>query len=251
MNIYISLTSIYDNQQALCDTLFSIQQQSILPTKCYLFLSQEPYLLDKGFKNKNISDELTSILKDDLFVVEWVLNTGPFRKLLPLLEQKITEDCIIITIDDDTFYHKDTIKNYLSEYQKYKCVIASRSFALKFDNIEDISYHNRQHTINPYLYNFHTGKGAVLYHSSFFDKSKKHLFDSEIYQECCPFGDDIWFNFHRIANKVKCFIPDFTSYTKDLTTRFGLYNNINNKQDNNTKYMKLTIKTLQKLGYEI
>ena len=71
------------------------------------------------------------------------------------------------------------------------------------------------------------------------------------YKECCPHGDDVWFNFHRIANGVKCFIPSENSFKEDYTTMLALYRNFNMVNDNNTKQMRKTIKTLQSLGYKI
>lgn len=253
MNVYVSLTSIRSNVHVLVESLKSIKNQSVQPDKCYVFLSDEPYLFDQGFKDKNIDDvDLQKILSDDIFVVRWVDNTGPYRKLLPILKEKTNEDCVIITIDDDTVYHPDIIKNYLYAYDEQQCVIAARSHTLKFDKIEHVDYETREkinHKLS--LYNFHTGKGGVLYHPKFFQKSIQHIFDSDIYNRCCPYGDDIWFNFHRIANNVKCFIPDCTTFTKDLTTTTGLFNNINRKNNNNTKQMIATIQELKNRGYSI
>ena len=102
-NIYISLTSIKGNQASLYQTLDSISNQSIKPDKCFLYLSEESYLLDQGFQNRQVSPELHSLLSNNsIFELKWVKNTGPYRKLLPLLKDKKDEDCVIIAIDDDT-----------------------------------------------------------------------------------------------------------------------------------------------------
>ena len=53
--IFVSLTSIFDNQNILLKTLQSIKNQSLMPNKCFIYLSEEPHLLDKEFPyNKNI-----------------------------------------------------------------------------------------------------------------------------------------------------------------------------------------------------
>lgn len=251
MKIFISLTTIFDNQQALIHTLNSIKQQTVKPDKCFLFLSTEPYLLDKGFASQQLSPNIEKVLHDSLFEVRWVKNTGPYRKLLPLLEEKFDQDCVIIAVDDDTVYDKNMIKNYINDFNTQDCVIASRSYTMKFEDIDNINYKERGETNRLNVYNFHTGKGGVLYHPKFFRQSATHIFDNSIYQEVCPFGDDIWFNFHRIANKVNCYIPAYSSYVQDNTTKHGLWNNINSKNNTNTIYMRKTIHKLKELGYSL
>ena len=96
MHLYVSVTSIKQNQNRLLLTLKSIKTQIIKPSKCFIYLSEEPYLLDKGFKdrilNKNLEDFIN---KNNLFEIRWCKNTGPYRKLLPLLKEKYQEDCLI------------------------------------------------------------------------------------------------------------------------------------------------------------
>lgn len=250
-NLYVSLTSIKGNERSLYHTIKSIANQTVKPDKCFLYLSEEAYMLDSGFKDKKIDDDLLKLLRASMFEVVWVKNTGPYRKLLPLLQEKIDENCAIIAIDDDTGYAPDMIKNYVEYYKKYKCVIAARSFTMKFNSIEDINYKDRAELNRLHLYNFHTGKGGVLYCPKFFERTLDNIFNEEIYRECCPHGDDIWFNFHRIANDVKCFIPSEASFESDYTTMLALYRNFNMVNDNNTKQMRKTIKALQNLGYKL
>lgn len=247
MNIYLSLTTISGNVRALAQTVRSIENQTIKPNQCYLYLSEDPYLLDNGFPKQNAPN-----INSNIFEMKWVDNTGPYRKLLPLLADKINEDCVIITIDDDTVYSPTMIADYIAAYEKYNCVIAHRSYGMKFSDLKTIQYTDRTRNLtNPHLYNFHTGKGGVLYHPKFFQKSITHFFDQKIYQECCPAGDDIWFNFHRIANKVKCYIPQKLSFIKDCSTKYALWTNINSKNNNNSIHMQKTVNKLLSLGYSL
>ena len=62
MKTYISLTSIKDNQPSLIYALKSIQNQTQQPDKCFLYLSEEPYILDKGFKNKKLDKDLDELI---------------------------------------------------------------------------------------------------------------------------------------------------------------------------------------------
>ena len=119
MNIYISITSIYQKQQYLLQTLTSIKEQTQKFDHCYIYLSEYPYLFDCGFRDRIITNKkLYLFLKynSDLFSVIWTENTGPYRKLLPLLTDKQKEDCIIITADDDTVYDKNMIFEYINQF---------------------------------------------------------------------------------------------------------------------------------------
>lgn len=206
MNIYVSVTSIYDNQHLLVQTLRSIAKQTYRPTKCYIFLSTEPYLLDKGFTNKKILDELHIFLSihDSLFVVKWVKNTGPYRKLLPLLKEKWNEDCLILTIDDDIVYHPSMIASYIDDYNKYKCCIAYRGYTpvIKDDMFKDITYAERGPPEMRHIYNFaNSGVGTVT-HPSFFHNTGDLVFNDTLINKLCKTTDDIWYYFCRIANRI-------------------------------------------------
>lgn len=250
MKIYVSLTSIFGNQESLFHTLKSIKTQSLLPDKCYVYLSTDKYLLDEGFKDKIITNkDITKFIDDnDLFIIKWVDNTGPYRKLLPLLKEKWDEDCLIITIDDDTVYHPDLIKNFSEDYNKHKCCITYRGYTLKNKPIRQLSY-TITTLVQTNLYNFHTGKGGVLIHPTFFHKTKNLIFREDLYRECCPTGDDIWFNFLRIANNLNCFVGSQEYMIKDLTTEYELFGNFNSKNDLNTVNIRKTVSKLIELGY--
>jgi hypothetical protein len=237
--IYISLTSIFNNQDILLKTLKSIKNQSIIPTKCYIYLSEEPYLLDIGFKNKLITNnELkTYIQNNKLFELIWINNNGPYRKLLPLLNEKLNEDYLI--------------KNLINDYNEYNCVISYRGFTMKLDNNNIFDYENKNKTINLHLYNFFTGKGGVLYHPKFFHNTNNLIFDEKLYLQLCKTTDDIWFNFIRICNNINCYIIDKQYMTHDNTSSCELYGNYNSKNKLNTINMKNTIIKLRELGYII
>jgi 2-polyprenyl-3-methyl-5-hydroxy-6-metoxy-1,4-benzoquinol methylase len=252
MKVYISLTSIYDNQEELLATLRSIREQTIKPDKCYIYLSEAPYLLDKGFKDQQLNQKLAKYLKrhKDLFTVKWCENNGPYRKLLPLLKRKWNEDCLIITIDDDTIYAPTLVENYLRDYMTYQCCISYRGFTPKFtQSIKEMSYYKHDQLKPTYLYNFHTGKGGVVYHPSFFKKTKDLIFDKSIYRDCCETADDIWFNFMRIANGIACHVENKQYMKKDQTTTYSLYRNFNMKNDLNTLNIQKTINKLIELGH--
>ena len=244
--VYISLTSIFQNQDILLQTLQSVTSQTTTPDKIYLYLSEEPYLLDAGFENKIITNnQLLTFLKTNntLIEINWVKNTGPYRKLLPLLKDKWNEDCIIITIDDDTIYSDNLITNLVNDYDKQQCVIGYRGFTPKLDKFEDFDYNQRNELQNYSLYNFVTGKGSILYKPQFFHQTNNLIFNEQIYLNTCDKQDDIWFYIIRIMNNISCFIREVDWLKEDITS-YGLYSYFNAYNNNNTKAFQNTIQKI-------
>lgn len=236
-NIYISLTSIFQNQDILMKTCESLINQTLLPDKIFIYLSELPYLLDLGFKDKLISNNnLQTFLErhSNLINIKWVENEGPYRKLLPLLKEKWNEECIIITVDDDTIYDKGLIKNMINDYKIHNCVINYRGFTPSCKNLNNFNYHKRDKLVNKHLYNFPTGKGGILYKPSFFYKTTNLIFNKDVYMHCCKTQDDIWFYLVRIKNNIYCYIDAKQYMSKDNSNKYALYTNYNSKNDSNT-----------------
>lgn len=246
--IYVSVTSISKNQHLLSKSLISIINQTLKPTKIFVYLSSEPSFFDKGFENNKIKDSnLVITLKNPLIKIIWGKDMGPFGKLLPILKQKWVEDCIIITIDDDIIYSKDLIKNLVKDYNKYKCVISYRGFTPNLDNIENFDYRKSKALISKNLYNFPTGVGGILYKPEFFHKTKDLIFDENIFLNSCDKQDDIWFYLIRILNDIDCYIENCKNkwIIKNISTRDGLFHNYNSKNNQNTIALKNTINLLK------
>ena len=245
--IYLSLTSIFKNQNILFKTLQSIITQTKKPDKIFLYLSEAPYILDTGFKNKKITDKnLLNFLEINkkIIQVSWVENEGSYRKLLPLLKEKWKENCIIITIDDDTIYHNKLIENLVEDYNKQKCVISYRGYMLKMNKLDEFDYHKRVNCDKKYIYNFPTGKGGILYKPDFFHKTGDLIFNKNIYLKYCSKQDDIWFYILRIKNNISCYLDNKPFQITDLINS-GLFVNFNSKNNMNTKVFHEVIKQLK------
>lgn len=249
--VYISLTSIFKRQDILLQTLQFVMKQTRLPDKIFLYLSEDPYILDTGFKDKKIThtDLLKFISDNSIIDVKWVKNSGPYRKLLPILKEKWDENCIILTIDDDLKMDENSIKNLISDYNKYKCVISYRGFTPLF-NIDNFDYKKHNNLQNLSLYNFSTNGAGTLWKPSFFHKTKGLIFDEKIYLNTCEKQDDIWFYLIRILNGINCYIGNKPfGRLNDRSFSTGLWLNFNSKNNLNTKVLKNTVNKLRDLGY--
>lgn len=227
MKVVVSLTSIFDNLRRLENVLKSLLQQTMKPDAIVVFLSIEPYLMDKGFPEYRIPTWL-----DEMVEVRWVKNNGPYRKLLPLLKEMWDEDVCIITCDDDTVYSKDFVKNLVVKYKEEGCCVAYRC---KYWS-PGSSYNEMKAPVNKDILNFHTGKGGVLYHPKMFHGTD--VFSSK-FLKLCPTNDDIWFNFWRMKAGIEClYLPDEYMYVDMINPPFALWNNYN--QYTNDEQMKNT-----------
>ena len=160
--VYVSLTSISPRVNKLITTLKSILNQTVIPDKIFLYLSEEEYLIDKGFKNKILPNHLKKFINENSNILElnWVENTGPYRKLLPTLKKKWKENCLIITIDDDFIYNKNLIEKHIYYYHIHNCCIGFRGKTYK--NLDNFDYNKVYTHIPKYKYNFLTG--LVVYY---------------------------------------------------------------------------------------
>lgn len=254
MKTYVSLTSINGRQETLINSLSSLLNQTQVPDKIYLFLSEEPYMLDRGFKDKNLeSEELEKIIESNpLISLNWVENIGPYRKLLPALKNHWEEDCCIITVDDDCNYSNNIVEDYTSDLIKYDCVIGYRGFTpfLENNDLLTFNYFKRNREENRSLYNFVTGLGGVAYHPKFFRGTGDLIFNQSMYKKTCEKNDDVWFYILRIKNNIDCVMTGNQWCIETLHNTEGLYTNFNNdrEKDLNTKSVVETYKVVSELS---
>jgi glycosyltransferase involved in cell wall biosynthesis len=241
--INLSLTSIYDNKEILKKTIDSLLNQTKKADAIYIFLSETPYLLDKGIKNVPLW--LTELVDAGKVIVRFVENTGPYRKLLPLLEEKWDSDELIITVDDDTEYMPNLVEEMVARYEETGACIGCR--VVYVSNITEYVLTKAKYVD---LHNFHTGKGGVLYHPSMFRNKIHPKYPTGVlskgYLTLCATNDDIWFNVWRMYNDVPCVTLRMEYMISDMTNNdFALYRAYNEKDNkkNFTATAKLILNT--------
>ena len=241
---YLSLTSIYQNQDRLFATLYYIlKNQTILPDKILVYLSEEPFLLDQGFPKRQITDvNLNKLVEEYSSTIEikWVKNIGPYRKLFYTLNDLWESKTPIIVIDDDWLYNKFLFEKLLADFEKENCSINYRGFT---SNITDIKTMNqfsyqldRKIKNTKSVYNFSTGCSGTVYSSSFFENVKHLFFREDIFLKECSTGDDIWFNLMRMLSGTELFLRKDDSWSEKslLNYQNSLFERYNKFNDNNT-----------------
>lgn len=240
----ITLTTISSRLDHIHLVIESLLAQDF-PAHAYevrLHLSKHPHLLDQGCPT--LTAELQKLQRDNRgrFSVVYLENTGPYRKLLPVLNEvydyESDEFCktLIVTADDDTAYPRYFLSRLYEHYLKYRCVIGYRGRTMRFDGGKLVSYKKWQKTIqeNPSLLNVPTGKDGVLYSPLHFNPM---TLDIALAQQYAPKADDLWIKVHTLLAGIPSFIinkeldQEFASVT-GKAPEVSLYRSFNEKGGN-------------------
>jgi hypothetical protein len=100
--LYVSVAVISSRIGSIATVIRSILNGLLIPTHIYLFVSKEPYMLDKGIHPSAVPLELQYLAAStSILSIVYTENIGPHRKLLPMLRRFWKDDCVIVTFDDD------------------------------------------------------------------------------------------------------------------------------------------------------
>ena len=246
--VIVTLTTIPSRLFNVLETINSIRSQEIAPDEIVLSLpleskrepkSGDPY--DSNMIQKILNETNITILRCNK-------DYGPATKLLGVLEREKKKnlspdkESLIITLDDDKIYDKETTKNLLEGWNRNKdCVVArkgsilvklSESNKLYLSNKKHYDKINRHHELllvgnrigNDTSCSMIFGTGGILYRASFF---KDDIFSFEKGNKKYPskemfFTDDILFSGYLgkngVVKKIIKFNDNYT--TKILNEKF-------------------------------
>ena len=189
-SVIVSLTS-YGNRVkgSAVYTVYSLLRQRVRPERVVLWLDE------KEFNSQNLPDDLR-FLCDYGLEVRFGKDIGPYTKIIHSLSTFPNKH--IITADDDLFYTKNFVEEFVDAHRKHPQAIITGYAKMPMTNGkhqiapygEWAEYH---HVPASFQYNsatlFPLGWGGVLYPS--------HVFDDEatneaVFMSLCPKADDIW-----------------------------------------------------------
>lgn len=250
-NLIIGITTISSRLDHIHSVVESLLNQDF-PHDTYqvrLYLSKQPYLLDKGCPK--ITEHLSRLLykNSHRFSLRYVKNIGPYRKIVPVLEDVygLTSaqfyNTLIVTADDDTVYPPWWLWCLYENYLNHRCVIGFRARAMVFEDTKLASYKKWSLNItdNPSVFNTPTGKDGVLY-------SPLNLYpmvrDIDSAKRCAPKADDLWLKANTLLAGVPSFIinnrlaDEFPSVT-GRESKVSLYTAFNKQGGNNDALTKI------------
>ena len=232
--IIVSCTTTKNRIDLLFYMIESLKKQTLMPDVLCINVSSEPYLLDDGIT------ELPDWLNQDFIKVNWVKNTGPYRKLLPII-QEVNKDDFIITSDDDILYSPNWLKSLVELADKYpNHIVCARARDIKkniFGNWQ--SYYNWDrilHTEKGGLI-LPTGGGGVVYRKPLIDL--EFLLDP-VFQKLAPTTDDLWFRMASMRKNIPVYVcPEIDRENVYLKHDKGLEQiNFNKKKNSYKKIFK-------------
>lgn len=190
MSIIVSLTSTYSRLEILRYTLISLTEQLKKPDLILVNLSKDAYLMDEGV---DVLPEWFLSFYEKGVQVNWVENTGSYRKLLPVLSEAKDDD-VIVTCDDDVIYAPYWLSELLrtaDEFPEYIVCGRARNPSKNVFNKQQSYLH--WSVVSPGSKGQHLvpiGIAGVVYRKKLLDF--EFIMNKAFLQEA-PKQDDLWF----------------------------------------------------------
>ena len=204
-----SLTTISSRINNIYQVVESLYIQSYKLDNLYLFISKEKYILDDGIKE--IPSNLEKYIDNGFLIVEFVENTGAYRKFLPIIKKFNKNDKIIITyFDDDWIYPPMLIEKMYETYQNFPdCFISMNTHKMFYDNKGELILKKDKNFKDKLFYDpnnprldIWTNNGyGVMFKATLIQDPE--LFNIKKIKEICPIKDEIWLNAFLKKNKIK------------------------------------------------
>ena len=198
--VIVSLTSFPEAIPYAVQAIRSILAGSMLPDKIVLYLDTQK------FPGGRLPQEIEQLkAESNIFEVRFdPSEVRSYKKLIPALGD--FPDDIIVTIDDDMYYHPDMLRGLVRMHRRLPdAVIAHRVRMIQLDAPyrkwkKYKWYHFLTKRIHAGYGNLQTGVGGVLYPPHCL---KKEMLDAGLFTAMAPTMDDIWFWAAAVANGTK------------------------------------------------
>lgn len=208
--IIVSLTTFPQRIETVWITIETIFNQTFQPDRIILWLAYEqfPNRL-KGLPKKLLDQQKRGL------EIKFCEDYKSHKKYY--FSMKENPESIIITIDDDVFYPKDTIQNLMTLHYKYPTSVICNSAEEISDDFYTIPslWHSPHfnHINNLYGKCRILGISGILYppHSL-----HELTFDVELRKKLCPWADDLWLTIMALINGSNVIRYEFRSNPLDI-----------------------------------
>ncbi len=205
--IVVSFTTYPARLHCLPMVVGSILRQTMQPDKIVLYLSAEQF--------ENFEHPILQMIMKQGVTLRMVDGDIRSHKKYYYAMQEFPES-VIITIDDDIIYDKNTINELYLSYTKHpKAVSAKRVHGMLFDkNCNLLAYNQWQYEkrdcIDIEMYDLiPTGCGGVLYPPHCLDT---RVFDKSGIENTCLYADDLWLKIMALLNDTPTVLAKSNNY---------------------------------------
>ena len=197
--IIVSLTTYPKRIGTIWLTIETLMRQRVKPDEIILWLAESQFCNGIADLPENLlrlqSRGLSIRFCDDL---------RSHKKYYYAL-QEYSKDLVIL-VDDDMFYPRDTIQKLLKMHKRWPsdiCCMTAQVMEPDFQSVPSLwrnpglGEHNWQHTDQIQAF---TGSGTLIPP----DALPPEAFDKDTFQRICPYADDLWVTFmaHRKGTKI-------------------------------------------------
>jgi hypothetical protein len=229
--IIVSLTSFPFRISSLHLVVKSLLRQEMLPGKILICLAKDEF--PKGLDS--LPAELKQLIPHGIEIVFTENNLRSHNKYFTAFQR--FPDKIVITVDDDFLYQKDTISRLMRLHRLFpSAVCANRVWTVGMQNGEFTTCKKWARLIpeqdSESAEYVALGWTGVLYPPHIFDNT---IFDAELLQRIAPLADDLWLKAVQLKNGVKVAVakgffvhPIELSHTQKISL-----NHLNDKQHKN------------------
>lgn len=198
-NIFISLTTYPARIESAFYAICSILDQTVKPNKIILTLIKEEF--PEG--ESSLPQSILSLKKKGLEFLWATDNLRPHNKYFYSMQKY--PNALIITIDDDILYPRDTIEKLVHSYKNHPKAISAfhtDKFSIRNNRLgkyskATIGYNKDIYT--PRMDLLAEGFAGVLYPPSILPQE---AFQKDLIQQCAPIADDIWLKCIELKNNI-------------------------------------------------
>lgn len=191
--IVVSLTTSPQRIHNIKAVLDAISNQTLKPDRIYLNLP-------KVFKRNNTTfdSKLPYFINDNpLVYVNFCDDIGPATKIIPTVLKEFWPNTYIFSIDDDTYYPKNTLEQFVNAANVFdNSIITGTSFIKNNSIIDNKWFYDIKSSKLPIFYgelvDILEGFSGVLYKRKYFSSSFMNDFYKDLNENSCKFGDDFY-----------------------------------------------------------
>lgn len=194
--LIVSLTTYPARIEYIHTVIKSLLVQTLKPDLLILWLAEEQFPEKEDDLPKSLLD-----LKQYGLTISWCNDIRSYKKLVPTIKEY--PEAVIITADDDMYYHPKMVERLYKAYQKEPEYIHCHrvtKFYMEDGEFRTIAGGYDIYSHPSYLHKLTGGSGSCYPpHSLHPDITKEELF-----MKLAPTNDDIWFWLMAAMNGMRC-----------------------------------------------